>query len=194
MSALVLPSPSILKREDFGVLLNLRELVGEAVEVGTHRAEFAEQLLQTWRGERLFCVDPWQKDLAGYDNDVLCHQDREPDRLEALRRLQPFKDRIRILRTTSEQAAGQFGPNCLDFVYLDGNHEFIEQDLGLWYRLVGPGGILAGHDFNGDWEHVVRPAVEALAERLGQPVYVLLGDAASWYILKTDPPLQPDGS
>ena len=41
------------------------------------------------------------------------------------------------------------GDNTLDFVYIDGSHDFLNvaQDLHYWTKKVRPGGIVAGHDY-----------------------------------------------
>lgn len=183
----VLPSPGILKREQFGILLNLRELVGEAVEIGTHRGEFATMLVRMWGGRRLNCVDPWRQDLPDYEQDIVSQGDREEDCRTASGLLARFGNRVAMLRETSREAARRWDDSAvLDFVYVDGNHlrEYIEEDVALWWDRLVPNGILAGHDFNGDWEGEVRPAVLYHAYKAGVPVYYVLGDAASWYMVK----------
>jgi len=193
------PSPGIIHRDQFGDLLNLRGLFGMAVEIGTHQAEFAAMLLSRWRGRRLVCVDPWQKDLPDYD-EPYNEFDREPDFQVACGRLKLYgitpetatlpaphdPNRVQILRMTSAMAAKLFEPETLDFVYIDANHEerFVMQDIELWWPLIHSGGMLAGHDLSGRWlEHVGRP-VCSLALRIGQPVYVVPGRVTSWYLIK----------
>ena len=50
---------------------------------------------------------------------------------------------------TSMDAVRTFDDNSLDFVYIDGNHDFLNvtQDINAWFKKVRPGGILAGHDY-----------------------------------------------
>lgn len=181
----VLPSPSIIRREDFGELLNLRDLTGAAVEIGTHRAEFSEKLLLGWRGKTLYCVDPWVN-MDDYDRDVINGTDREADYKIACDRLKRFGNRVEIIRDTSENAVKRFAAGTFDFVYIDGNHEarHVKHDIEQWGFRVKSGGIIAGHDFNGDWEKEVRPEVERAAESMHTPVYFMLGAAASWMMIK----------
>ena len=42
-----------------------------------------------------------------------------------------------------------FDDNSLDFVYIDGNHEFmsVSNDLFHWHKKVRVGGMIAGHDY-----------------------------------------------
>lgn len=134
-------------RNQFGKLLTERGLLGEAVEVGTHRGEFAHVLLSTWRGH-LHCVDPWSPPPGYEDQQKLLWGDG--DHFEACKRLlQPFGGRVTYWRMTSEQAVEKFQDNSLHFGYVDGDHrkQFALQDLTLWWEKIVPGGILAGHDW-----------------------------------------------
>ena len=182
-----LPSPGILQREDFGHLLNLRGLRGNAVEIGTHRGEFAEVILERWEGCRLYCVDPWQDNLEGYSD--YSTRNRNADMEACKERLARFCDRAQYMRMLSEEAAKSFEARSLDFVYIDGNHQyaFVRADIELWWPRIRPRGILAGHDLNGDWGpgHVAKAVAEFGAEK-GLPIYYMLGDAASWYCPKYD--------
>lgn len=180
------PSPSILRREDIGTLLKLRGLETAFVEIGTHRGVYAEEILKRWDGQ-LFCVDPWQDNLNGYGTQGCSERPRKMDYDETLARLKPYEPRFTLLRMTSEEAAGQFDDLCLDGVYIDGNHmrEYVRQDIEVWWPKVRHGGVLSGHDLNGDWADHVAPVVkECVMDRHGVTVYYVLGDAASWYCFK----------
>jgi len=180
-------SPSIRKREDFGKLLYKHTKTGLAAEIGTHRAEFAATLLAHWPEGTLLCVDPWRRDIEGYRDPIQGGSDRAADFAKAKDRLSSFHDRYVMLRGMSSEVAPLIVEDSLDMVYIDANHnrKYVKEDLELWIPKVRTGGIVAGHDFNGDWEDEVRPVVEAKAEKLGvRDLYFILGDAASWYFLK----------
>ena len=178
------PSPGIRSREEFGDLLVSRGLTGTAVEVGTHEGKFAQTLLRSWPG-RLFCVDPWVT-LDDYKNDCINDRDREVDYRTAMDRLEPYRDRVTVVRKLSERAHHQFANNSLDFVYLDGNHnrEHFAEDIYRWHGKVRQGGVFAGHDWNGDWIDHVQPVLRAFCHEINRPAYIVLGDAASWYMIK----------
>lgn len=178
------PSPGITSREQFGELLVLRGLTGKAVEVGTDEGLFAETLLKSWPGH-LYCVDPWAT-LDDYKDDCINARDRDADFKTAMNRLAPYLYRVIVLRKLSEEAYQEFENESLDFVYLDANHnrEHFEQDIQRWYGKVRQGGVFAGHDWNGDWLDHVQPVVRAFCEKINRPAYIVLGDAASWYMIK----------
>ena len=185
----------VLRRRLFGKLLNHLGLLGNAVEVGTHRGEFAAELLQRWGGQRLFCVDPWSNP-PGYD-DPAGRGDRHEDERMARENLKPYGGRVQFVVDTSLNAAKRFENGAFDFIYIDADHrrECVLADCLAWWPKVRRGGILAGHDLTGVWGDQVRPAVEEFAERWGLYDAWLVrgdgvdkfpphGDAASWYFRK----------
>jgi hypothetical protein len=181
----VLTSAPVSSRNHLADLLNERGLAGDAVEVGTHRGEFAKAFLDRWEGRTLFCVDPWGVP-PGYD--------READLLACRKLLGPHAGRVRLVRHLSAEAAPLFADGSLDFVYIDGDHErpSVDQDLSLWWPKLKAGGILAGHDFicpgepGGLWGAHIQPAVMEFAAREGVDVQLIPepGQPWSWVLEK----------
>jgi hypothetical protein len=54
------------------------------------------------------------------------------------------------IRGDSTQCADRYPDNCLDFVFIDADHEAaaVYADLCAWFPKIKPGGILAGHDYD----------------------------------------------
>lgn len=52
-------SDLLFSRNELGYWLNFQGLFGEGVEVGVYRGEYSALLLQSWKGARLYSVDPW---------------------------------------------------------------------------------------------------------------------------------------
>lgn len=185
-------SPDAFDRSDLGLILNGHGLRGTAVEIGTHRGEFSSKFLAKWQSGRLICVDPWDnatEDYSSLQQSLLPHAglSRADDFAEARRVLFQFKDRCALWKVTSESAASAMGDGELDFVYIDGDHRrrFVEQDLRLWWPKIVPGGIMALHDWTGEWEHDVRPAIEEFCEqKCIKCCHIIPGDAASAYFSK----------
>lgn len=176
-------SPEISNRTDFSLLCNARGLTGVAVEVGTDRGEFAVDFMRRWNGRELLCMDPYEP------YEEMMHT-RECDKMMAVLALQPFWPRVRICEIASPAAVKCVQPwhLPLDFVYIDGSHLFenVAVDLKAWWPLVGPAGILAGHDFDATHPGVMK-AVEDFASKIGASVYLTHEDLSSWYIYKTQP-------
>ena len=112
-------------------------------EVGVQKGKFARVICMKNPGVKLYAIDPWRPYA-----DIPCDQE-EMDAFETQtrERLEPYK--TVIMKMTSLEAADMIEDGSLDFVYLDGQHDFINvtQDLHAWSPKVRSGGIIAGHDF-----------------------------------------------
>jgi len=125
------------------------------VEIGTDQGEFAEILFKEIIGLWLGCVDPWKTEA--YTNNEQPESGENQEFFD--KRYEETKKRLnkyifvhgwgRIFRETSMEALNNFDDNSLDFVYIDGNHDFLNvtQDIHYWLKKVRPGGIIAGHDY-----------------------------------------------
>jgi hypothetical protein len=152
-----------------------------AVEIGTHRGVFAEELSRVRDGGLLYCVDPW----VPYAEDSRL-ADRGPTREDDMREAERLLSRrvslgqVCILRATSLQTAVRAMSQGRKFqlVYIDGAHDeySVEEDLVTWWPLLEPGGLLAGHDFICPGETAndgVQKAVLRFAAERGLDVYLV---------------------
>lgn len=145
-------------------LIDIPELIGAAdlaklfnelgfkigVEIGTDEGEYAERLCRTIPGLELLCVDPWKAEAyeKGYQPESFESQDYFDKRYKiAVDRLADFN--CSIIRKTSMDVVHYIPDESLDFVYIDGNHDFLNvtQDIHYWSKKVRKGGIVSGHDF-----------------------------------------------
>ena len=113
-------------------------------EIGVYKGEFSIKLCQT--GLALYAVDPWR---ISKDYNHPLGQKRLDFQYEHTKRLLTPYPKCRIVRKTSMEAVEDFVDNSLDFVYIDGNHNFryIAEDLVEWSKKVKSGGIVSGHDY-----------------------------------------------
>merc|ERR1712032_1365749 len=67
----------------------------------------------------------------------------------ALKSLFPHSRRATLMRMTSHDAAAVIQNESLDFVWIDGAHDYeeVSEDLAIWFPKLRSGGILAGHDY-----------------------------------------------
>jgi hypothetical protein len=187
------PRPVLIDRQELGVLLNQRRLLGTGYEVGVKEGGFSELLLEAWRGSQLIGVDPWLEaapeeyvDLANVDQAT-----HEVFYERARARLSRFGDRSTLWRMKSVEGAAKVLPHSADFVYIDARHDYdsVIEDLEAWYDRVRPGGLLAGHDYvDGtfeDGEFGVRSAVDEFFARRNLPVHHTVIDQpwVSWFVL-----------
>jgi hypothetical protein len=161
--------------------------------IGTYEGDFADMLMVTWKGRKLYCVDPWQ---PGYDNmDPASSADMVEVEAKARKKLDKYGKTVHILKETSAEAASQFDEGQLDFVYLDGRHQTdsMAQDLSLWWPKLRSGGILAGHDIvcpgekGGGWGAFIQLPI-FLHARMNKVIIYLVpeseGKPWSYYMVK----------
>lgn len=180
----------LCNREQFGEFLNRLGLTGQAIEVGTHLGCFAESLLETWKGQRLLCIDAYWLPLPDEyykSEEGWIPRERHADYQAAIGRMERFGDRVQIIVARSVEAAAAIPDGAAQFIYIDASHlrADIEVDLDTYWPKLAVGGIYAGHDISGRWEPEVKPAVEQFALAHGiETVYTVPGsDRTCWGIL-----------
>lgn len=152
-----------------------QELIG--VEIGVDTGLNAYNVLcQIPQIKKIYLVDPWGQ----------YHQDGKTVNTtdafyKCMKRLSKFRGKIVVIRKKSEVAADDI-PNSLDFVYIDGNHqyEYVKKDTELYYPKVKEGGIIGGDDF-----YIRYPGVcKAVLEFAEKNDLNLQGGGYDWWIKK----------
>ena len=174
-------SPIYINEDRDGLALLFKEIdYITGAEIGVYSGLFSETLCKTIPNLELFCVDPWKK-YEGY-NDVRGEQERY-DRIyeQAKKRLAPFK--CHLIKRFSVDASKVIPDGSLDFVYIDGNHDYEHcvEDIAAWIKKVKIGGIISGHDFRHINSEVLRIHVlEAIT------AWTNAYQIAPWFILDKD--------
>lgn len=168
-----------------------------AVEIGTHHAIFADQFMLRFRG-KISLVDPWLEQDKTYPTFYPSLKDisesREDDFRIAKALMEKYGDRVEFLRMTSEEASCRFAPNSLDFVYIDGLHEFndVWNDLNLWYHKVREGGIISGHDYHPEVLPGVVQAVNGFFLNREFQLFFTSEGVPSWWGIKQKHSIIPE--
>jgi len=173
------PSPIHIEKSNRPIMADcLKELgFNVGVEVGVAEGFHSEILLDGNPNLELYCVDPWHKE-DGYHS----YHNMRLKTFETVARdkLSRFGDRVHFVKDISMSAVHNFEDQSLDFVYIDGAHDFrhIAEDISEWILKIKPGGILYGHDFttivSGRWHCHVEDVVIAYAKsHLITPFFVL---------------------
>ncbi len=133
---------------------NLAELFYElgftsGAEIGVERGKYSEVLCKANPKLHLNSIDPWSP--SAYEPGISGVNEEQPyfDGVyeEAKVRLAPYN--CTIIRKGSIEALNDFKDSSLDFVYIDGNHDFVNftNDLHFWLKKIRVGGIMSGHDY-----------------------------------------------
>lgn len=147
------------------------------VEIGVSIGQNAESILETLNIHKLFLVDPYIPFTQGGTARTVYASYHAV----AKERLVRFKDKTVFIQKTSIDAVDDI-PNDLDFVYIDGNHDysFIKDDIKHYYPKVRIGGVIGGHDFDRYWLGVKK----AVAEFVHANDLTLHTEISDWWVIK----------
>lgn len=182
----------IASRDNFGDLLNSLNLTGRAAEIGVGYGHFSWELLRTWKGDRLYSIDPYQHQ-EGVQMDASNVSQKEHDEIFALAKktLKEYKNRSVIICDFSVRASTIFQNETFDFVYIDARHDYrsVNADLNAWYPKVKEGGIIAGHDYKNSFVRNNLVEVQRAVDNFflqKEKVYVTTEDnLPSWHVIKS---------
>jgi len=127
-------------------------LKGVGVEIGTWQGGFSEGVLDLPLVNKLYCIDPYKhfnnNEYPDGMNSLSQHDFNELFHTVSSRLTAKFGNRVEFIRKLSTEAASHFHDESLDFVYIDGNHDYkyVLSDLSTWYPKVKPGGFVCGDD------------------------------------------------
>lgn len=114
------------------------------VEIGVFEGAYTEVLAKS--GLQIYGIDPW---LVYEDYGQASYQDKANNRYEkAKSRLSKYPN-VTLIKEKSMDVVGRFENDSLDFIYIDGNHQFryIADDLYEWWKKIKKGGVICGHDY-----------------------------------------------
>lgn len=156
----------------------LAKLFGElgfnsGAEIGVEKGHYSLCLCMANPNLKLKCIDPW----LPFQAMAMTRTEAESEKCyqSTIKRLSSYN--VEIIRAKSLDAVKQIEDGSLDFVYIDGLHEFdgIMLDLITWVPKVRHGGIVAGHDFVGFYQCAVQRAVYA---------YTAAHNITRWYVTR----------
>ena len=156
----------------------------EGAEIGVERGLYSIKLCQANPDLKLHCVDPLTP-YKGYREHV---SKREMDKFynELHDRLEGYD--CMYHRMFSMDAVKNFPARHLDFVYIDGNHDFqnTTNDIVEWSKIVKVGGIIAGHDYNRnkkkDYMCHVKDVVQGYTYAMNiYPYFITSDKSPSWF-------------
>lgn len=181
-------------RDDIGTIVKLPR-DPHIAEIGVFRGEFSSILYNTYSPGRLYLIDPWEGTLVSGDkngNNVV-HISSEV----ALREVQDRfgnASNVTIYRTYSKDIGSKEIPDgSLDLIYIDGDHTYegAYADLHLAWRLVKPGGWIAGHDYSinrtkamTNYEFGVRRAVDQFCKEKELAIHAIMEDGCVSFVLQ----------
>jgi hypothetical protein len=153
-------------------------------EIGVWEGIHAAALCRANPGLHLLCVDAW----TPYGGDETQASAADPVFAKRVRRAEEVAQRLlaplncTIRRQFSVEAAATVPDASLDFIYIDGAHNFanVMADLLAWVPKVQSGGIISGHDY----KHYQRNRQIRVVEAVD--AFTRAYDIAPWFVLAGD--------
>jgi hypothetical protein len=135
------------------------------VEIGSYAGESASIFGKQESVKLINTVDPWEN---GYDDEDGASTRRPMKSVEAMfnnRMNSQCKGKYKKYKMTGDEAVSKFEDKSLDFVYIDGNHQYeaVKNDIQKWLPKIKDTGHIAGHDWTRD------DVKKAVTEELGIP-------------------------
>ena len=134
-------------------ILNLLPKHSVGLEIGVHKGEFSEKIIEIVNPSRLYLVDPWtifdddKYDQSWYGKTT--PQEEMNQRHDLV--VEKFKTNanVTIIRDLSTDAAKELEDNSLDFIYIDGDHYFKStyKDLIDSFEVLKVNGFIIIDDF-----------------------------------------------
>lgn len=131
------------KTEMYKMFSEMRFKIG--AEIGVWRGANAKLMFDIIPNLTLYLVDPYSKYL--YSHRIVLDIHFQDAKEKAYKLVDGFN--AIFIEKPSEDAIKDISDESLDFVFIDGNHEydFVMQDIILWNRKVRKGGIISGDDY-----------------------------------------------
>ena len=129
--------------------INIQKGKGKLVglEIGVFNGDYSEKIYNYFKTKfdfHFYLVDPW-KTFDGYYYD----QKKLEKCYSNVKKKFGSNKKVTILRKTSLEASDDFENESLDFIYIDGNHEYnyVIKDLEIWFPKLKSNGVLFGDDY-----------------------------------------------
>jgi predicted O-methyltransferase YrrM len=89
-----------------------------------------------------------QFDIVDCFDDELCD--------DFTKNMKRVENHYKLIRGYSKDVSEQYKNSSLDFVFIDGNHDYetVMDDIKSWFPKIKKGGMIGGHDFEEKFEGV----------------------------------------
>jgi hypothetical protein len=119
-------------------------------EVGVKQGKYAEYILKNIPSiERIYLVDVWAHQSNYKDHANVSQSKQDQFLQDTIQRMEPWLDKVTILRGLSVDMASDIPDGSLDWVYIDARHDYIgcRQDIESYWPKVKSAGVMSGHDY-----------------------------------------------
>jgi hypothetical protein len=159
-----------------------KELIG--VEIGVCTGINAAMIMKKLKIKKIYLIDPYTP-YEQHSTQVVfdISEDFQLNTEEkAHQMMKKHKEKAIFIRETSTEASKRIEDKSLDFVYIDGLHDYenTKNDIDAWDPKVKEGGVIGGHDYHPYWTGVIKAADE-YAKKNNMKIEAKGGD---WWVEK----------
>lgn len=147
-----------MKRHTKTLIALLKEISPtKGVEIGVWKGDTSEGLLISFPDLHLYLIDNYQ--VSWSSSEI---------KDDTVKRLSRYNSRLTWLFEESGTAAKHIKDDSLDFVFVDGchNYEVVKSDIELYLSKIKSGGLIAGHDYHGLYPGVVKAVNEIFSKQV----------------------------
>ena len=151
-----------------------------------HRPVFVEVGVYYGRSIFYLTVEALRRELfpAVYAVDHFIWPADVLEKFEAKRREKNLDWQIATIKSPSHEGGKTFQDGSCDLVFIDADHTypFVYRDLRAWYWKVKDGGFFGGHDYDPEFEGVIR-AVNEFMKDIGREKDLQV-EGRTWWLRK----------
>lgn len=149
-------------------------------EIGTHMGESTSIFASSGMFKLIHTLDPWDGHEEFNEEAGITWEDVENEfNINTRHWTHAITPRIMHYRSYSHKSHHLFRDESLDFVYIDGAHDYdsVKRDIELYLPKVKKGGYIGGHDYkfldleDGKWgekDSVFDGSIKAIEEAFGE--------------------------
>ena len=149
------------------------------VEIGVLYGGNSEWLLNNANLEKLYSIDPYEHSFYGWKllADLMFYKTQK--------KLKKFNTKNELIRKTSLQASKEFLKHSIDFVFIDGDHNYgaVAQDIQIWFEKVKNKGLVIGDDYHQTSPGVIQ-AVDEFCKLNNYKINQIGVDGRIWWFQK----------
>lgn len=139
------------------------------VEIGAWKGKstafMATEIMNSGKNVKFDVIDTWEGSLEHNDDEFV----KTGTLYEHfLNNMKPVDGYYNPIKMTSLEASKLYDDNSLDFILIDGSHEYedVKSDILHWYPKLKYGGIIAGDDYHKTWPGVIKAVNEILSYKI----------------------------
>jgi len=153
-----------------------KNLIG--AEIGVNSGEHSYSMFRTGKVKKLYLIDPYEEYSEMSDLNIA--KEKAYNLLK--------NENVGFIYKKSKDAIKDI-PNSLDFVYIDGAHDYdnVKKDIRNYWEKVKDGGVLGGHDCangKGFENESANGVIQAVVEFVAENNLKLYIENREWWVIK----------